>query len=202
MRITAIKQQVKRAGRYSIFVDDKYAFSLSDSALLDSRLITGQELTPTQIRELKQAADDDKLYNLTLRYLALRPRSRWEVEFYLQRKKASSALINSILNKLSILNLINDEEFARIFVANRRLLRPTSRRKITNELRQKHLAADVIEAAVGNEAENETSALQTIINQKRKQSRYQDDLKLMQYLARQGFSYGDIKAALQHDSLD
>jgi regulatory protein len=198
MKITSIKQQVKRAGRYSIFVDGKYAFSLGDTALLDSKLTPGQELTAGQVREYKQLSSNDKLYNLVLRYVAIRPRSRWEIEFYLGRKKASPALSELILNKLSISGLIDDKKFAEAFVNDRRLLRPTSRRKMIMELRKKHVADEVIQAAVGNEQPDEQTALQAIIESKRRQSRYRDDLKLMQYLARQGFSYGDIKAALQN----
>ena len=197
MKITSIKQQVKRVGRYSIFVDDKYAFSLGDTALLDSKLTPGQELTAGQVREYKQLSSDDKLYNLVLRYVTMRPRSRWEIEFYLGRKKASPALSETILNKLSNVNLIDDEKFAEAFVNDRRLLRPTSRRKLILELRKKRVADEVIQAAVGSEQQDEQAALQAIIESKRRQSRYRDDLKLMQYLARQGFSYGDIKAALQ-----
>src|ERR1700689_4287561 len=100
MQITSIKSQVKRSGRYSIFVDGKYAFSLSDTALLASKLVTGQELTEAELGEYKQTSIDDKLYNNTLGYLALRPRTVWEVETYLQRKDASPALIKTILNKL------------------------------------------------------------------------------------------------------
>jgi SOS response regulatory protein OraA/RecX len=93
--------------------------------------------------------------------------------------------------------LIDDEKFAEAFVNDRRLLRPTSRRKLILELRKKRVADEVIQAAVGSEQQDEQAALQAIIESKRRQSRYRDDLKLMQYLARQGFSYGDIKAALQ-----
>jgi regulatory protein len=199
MKITAIKQQVKRAARYSVFVDEKYAFSLSDTALLESKLVTGQELSREQVKALKQASVDDKLYNLTLRYVALRPRSQWEIEFYLQRKKASPPLIQTILNKLSINNLINDAAFAKSFVNDRRLLRPTSRRKMIMELRKKRVADEVIQTAVGNEQPDEQTALRAIIESKRRQARYRDDLKLMQYLARQGFNYGDIKNALSQD---
>jgi regulatory protein len=199
MKITGIKAQVKRAGRYSVFVDEKYAFSLSDTALLESKLTTGQELSREQVKALKQASVDDKLYNLTLRYVALRPRSQWEIEFYLQRKQASPPLTQTILNKLSINNVINDEAFAKSFVNDRRLLRPTSRRKMIMELRKKRVADEVIQAAVGNEQPDEQTALRAIIESKRRQARYRDDLKLMQYLARQGFNYGDIKNALSQD---
>jgi regulatory protein len=197
MKVTAIKQQVKRAERYSVFVDGKYEFSLSDTALLESKLATGQELTEKQVREFKQLSADDKVYNNVLRFLAIRSRSRWEIEFYLTRKKASPALTDKLLNKLSIVGLIDDEKFAQSYVNDRRLLRPSSHRKMVNELRKKHVAGDTINKVLAADPESEHAALRTIIERKRRQSKYQDNLKLMQYLARQGFNYGDIKEAFQ-----
>lgn len=200
MKVTAIKQQVKRAGRYSIFVDDRYSFSLSADALLDSKIVIGLELDQKQIGEYKQLSEDDKIYANVLNYLAIRPRSEWEIETYLKRKKATPSLSEAILNKLSINRLIDDRKFAEAFVRDRRLLRPTSRRKLILELRKKHVKDSVIQEAIGSEASDEQQALVEIIVRKRRQTRYQDDLKLMQYLARQGFGYGDIKTALQENS--
>jgi len=202
MKITAIKQQVKRQGRYSIFVEGKYAFSLSDTALLQQKLSIGQELTESEIRELKKLSDDDKIYNATLNYLAIRLRSKWEIETYLKRKNASPPLSEEILNKLSINNLINDERFAKAYINDRQLLRPSSKRKLMLELAQKHVPKEVIDEVLTEETTDDIAALTEIIARKRKQSRYQDDQKLMQYLSRQGFHYGDIKAALEQATSD
>lgn len=199
MKITAIKLQVRRQGRYSIFVEGKYSFSLSDMGLLDAKLVVGQELSQDNIGELKQASVDDKLYNLTLGYLAIRPRSEWEITTYLNRKGASPTLLNAILSKLSNVDLINDRKFAEAFIRDRRLLRSSSRRKLVLELRKKRVADNIIQEVVGNEPADEQTALSDIIARKRKQTRYQDELKLMQYLARQGFNYGDIKDALHNE---
>lgn len=165
--------------------------------MLESKLAPGQELSREEVSEYKKLSADDKLYNLTLRYIAIRPRSKWEIAFYLERKQASPALIEQITNKLIKIGLIDDEKFAQAFVNDRRLLRPASRRKLMLELRKKRISDEIIQAAVGTEHENEQAALLAIIERKRRQTKYQDDLKLMQYLARQGFNYGDIKDALK-----
>ncbi len=196
MKITSIKQQVKRASRYSIFVDDEYAFSLSESALLEHKLANGQELSKHQVKEFKKLSAEDKLYNQTLRYVALRLRSRWEIEFYLQRKAASPPLIEQILNMLSNIGMIDDKKLAQAFINDRQLFHPTSRRKIINELKKKHIEQSIIDEVVGTSEEPDRTALQALIERKRQQAKYQDDLMLMQYLARQGFNYSDIKAAL------
>lgn len=198
MKITAIKRQVRDRGRYSIFVEGKYSFSLGEGALLESRITLGQELTDKDISKLRQLADTDKLYNNVLGYLALRPRSTWEVESYLRRKKAPPSLSESILNKLSNNKLLDDVSFAESFVRSRRATRPTSARKLQFELQQKHVSKSVIQRVLAEEEDGvESNALAQLVAKKRQQSRYQDDVKLMQYLVRQGFSYDDVKRAVK-----
>ncbi len=199
MQVTAIKAQVKRAGRYSIFVDGKYSFSLSDTALLDSKLVSGQELTREELGKLKQLSDDDKLWSKILNYTALRPRSVWEVEQYLKRHHSPAPQVQEILNKLSKLDMLNDKAFAHSWVESRRLLKPTSRRKLELELKQKRIADEIIREVLAEDAPDERALLRELIAKKTKQAKFQDKTKLMQYLARQGFGYDDIKSVLSED---
>jgi regulatory protein len=196
MKVTAIRQQAKRENRYSIYVDDAYSFSLSESALISSGLISGQELTVHEINQYKQLSSDDKLYGAALRYVAMRTRSTWEVQSYLERKGATAAFIKESLNKLSDIGLLDDTQYAKSYVHDRQLLRPTSRRKLVAELYKKRISQNIVEEVLGTDLHNETAALDELVTRKRRQSKYQDDQKLMQYLARQGFSYEDIKRAL------
>ena len=196
MKVTSIKQQVKRIDRYSIFVDERYAFSLSESALLRSGLASGQELTPQQLDEYKQLSTDDKLYMRAMQYAALRPHSEWELRSYLQRKEAGEAFIDQTVERLTDVGLLNDAAFADSFVRNRQLLKPTSKRKLQLELKRKRVSEEHIAAALESNELDEGDNLQQVIAKKQRQTKYQDPIKLMQYLARQGFSYGDIKSAL------
>ena len=199
MKITRIVQQAKRRDRYSIFVDGRYTFSLGESALLASGLAAGQELSAGALAEWKRESADDRLYGAALRYAAMRFRSRWELEQYLHRKGASPALSSTILNKLSNIGLLDDAKFAQAFIANRALLRPTSKRKLQQELRAKHIADELIGQALhhNDQTVDDRAALRAVIAKKRRAARYaHDDAKLMQYLARQGFAYQDIQLAL------
>lgn len=196
MKITAIKQQVKRQGRYSIFVDEKYAFSLSESALLDQRIIVGQEVSPDDLKAFKDASKFDKAYNLTLAYVARRPRSEWELHDYFKRKEIDEEAGEVILERLKRFGYVNDAAFARSWVENRRLLKPISRRRLMLELRQKHVSDEIVRGVLEEDETTDKDTLRQLIERKRKQTRYQDDQKLMQYLARQGYGYDDIKSAL------
>ena len=44
---------------------------------------------------------------------------------------------------------------------------------------------------------SDEDSLNKLIEMKRRQTKYQDDLKLMQYLVRNGFNYSDVKKALK-----
>lgn len=196
MKITSIKQQVKRADRYSIFVDEKYAFSLSESGLIQSGLFSGKELTPAELKDLKKAAGVDKAYGQALRYVAIRVRSEWEIQTYLQRKEVDTETATEIIQRLRNLRLLNDLEFARVWISNRRTLKSTSKRRIRLELMQKHVPNDVIDEALAEDETDERQALRDLVEKKR--HRYPDQQKFMQYLARQGFGYDDIKHVLQN----
>ncbi len=202
MKITKISQQVKRADRYSIFVDEKYSFSLSEAALITSGLHSGQELTQQELEQCKDSSKFDKLYNRTLMLIARRPRSRWELEDYLRRKDSPAPLTEQILNRLSKAGYVDDSKFAQLWVENRRLLRPTSKRKLIQELRQKRISQEVIDQTLREDEADEQSVLRELIIKKRRQTKYQDNLKLMQYLARQGFGYGDIKEVLNNEDAE
>lgn len=196
MNITTIKQQLKRPDRYSIFVDGKYALSLSESALLASKIANGQEIDQLELEDFKKLSLDDKVYGQALRYVALRTRSQWEMANYLKRKQVEEPVAQKIIAKLTELQFLDDEIFAKAWVANRRLLKPVSHRRLIQELKQKRVAKEIIENVLAGDPTDETNILSEIIKLKRKQTRYQDNLKLMQYLGRQGFNYDDIKSAL------
>jgi regulatory protein len=126
----------------------------------------------------------------------MRPRSAWELNDYLRRKNTEEPVAKKIIAKLTKLDLVNDVSFARSWVENRRLLKPVSKRRLQKELKQKRVDETIIEEALREDETDERDVLRDLIARKRKQSKYQDELKLMQYLARQGFSYTDIKSAL------
>ena len=196
MKITAIKTQVKREGRYSIFIDGKYSFSLSAESLLNTGLVNGQGLDDADVRAYKKLSTDDKAYGLTLEYVVRRMRSEGELLDYFRRKKYEPELAEQVIAKLKRSGYVDDQEFARRWIENRRLLKATSARRLQFELQQKKVSSDIIQMVLAEDETDERQVLHELIEKKRNQSRYLDDQKLIAYLARQGFSYDDIKAAL------
>lgn len=199
LKITDIKQQVRRQDRYSVYADGKYLFSFGESELLNARLYIGQEITEAELHELKDRAVLDKAYDRTLHLIGRRRRSEWEIRQYLKGKEYADDHIEKTINKLSESGYVDDLAFARAWVENRRLLKATSRRRLSQELRAKRVADGIIQSVLEADETSDADVLKQLVEKKRRQTRYQDDLKLMQYLSRQGYSYGDIKSALNED---
>jgi regulatory protein len=197
MKITKIAQQVKRANRYSIFVDGKYSFSLGENEFLKLGLHSGQEITDEILDQYRDESAYGKWFDKTLNLLSFRLRSEWELRDYLRRKECPPEIAEKILNKLSVNGYADDEQFARRWVENRRLLKATSRRKLQMELKQKRISGDIIDKVLAEDKDevDERQVLRDLVERKR--ARYPDKLKFMQYLARQGYNYEDIKSVLE-----
>ncbi len=200
MKITAIKQQVNRPDRYSIFIDEKYVCSFSGAELLNHGLRVGQELASTELKNLKNDAVVDGAYYRSLDLIMRRARSEWELRDYLRRKEYLPEVIEGVVNKLVQSGYIDDADFAKRWIDNRRLLKSTSKLQLRKELKQKRVAEDVIDLALQGDETDERQVLRELVEKKR--SRYPDKLKLMQYLARRGYRYDDIKTVLEDTAYD
>ena len=114
--------------------------------------------------------------------------------YYLKRKKYDPTVSGYVLDRLKQRGYVDDMDFARRWVENRRLLKATSKRRLMQELRQKRVADEIIHSVLEADETDEQQVLRDLIERKR--TKYQDDLKLMQYLVRQGYNYADIKSTL------
>ena len=202
MKITGITAQVKTRGRYSVFVDERFAFGLSELGLIDSGIHIGLEISESELADFKATAAVDKIYNMALGLIARRARSEYELRQYLRRKEVDEQAMVAILNKLSDRGYINDENFATAWVESRRLMKSMSKRKLQMELSQKGIDRQIVERVLAKDEVRDDDVLKKLIVKKRSQTRYQDDKKLMQYLAGQGFGYDDIKRAISSDELE
>lgn len=196
MKITAIKQQVKDPGRVSIFIDEKYSFSLNLIELVNEKLKKNQELTETEVKRLKKISEDGKLKARTLNWLLMRPHSEREFTDYLKRKYADIDLIEQWLIEFRDRKYLDDLAFAKWFSDNR-ARKNKSNRAIMSELFKKGISREVMNEAMELGSDNEETRLKELIAKKQRSSRYQNDpLKLAKYLTSQGFNYYLVKKYL------
>jgi len=86
LKITKLSPAVKNPNRVNIFINDKYSFSLDVAQVVDFKLKVGQYITSEQQEEYQHASELGKLYQRTLEWVLMRPRSIRETNDYLHRK--------------------------------------------------------------------------------------------------------------------
>ena len=188
--ISDIRQGVKNPNRANIFINGKYSFSLDIAQVVDLKVRIGREITEEELAELKKASEFGKLYQRTLEWVLMRPRSVKETRDYLRRKiydkKLDNSYLDNILECLSSKGYLDDRKFAAYYVENRFVKKGISQRRLTMELFKKGIDKGIVEEVLTESERDETEEARKIIAKKR--GRY-DDEKLIAYLVRQGFSY-------------
>lgn len=210
LKITGIKAQVRDKNRVNVSVNGKYRLSLDMFQLVDLGIKIGKEYTEEALATLEEESKFGKVYMRALEYCLMRPHSQRELRDYLYkktrdtrtktgeiRKGISVALTERVFDRLLEKGYSSDEKFATYWIENRNLRKGSSKRKLSAELSAKGVDRTIIERLLDETERDDMSELQKVIEKKR--PRYDDQQKFMSYLARQGFSYDDIKIALQNN---
>ncbi len=200
--VTKIQPQVKRDGYYNIFVDDAFFCSLSDLQLSLLALKIGQNLSDGEKDKILESSAITKTYNRALYYLQFGPRTVSQMRTYLLRKDYNAEYIEVVLEMLIKEHYLNDELLARTFVEDRQHFKPRSRRQLQAELRKKGIGSETIEQVLSELEDNDQiEAIKILTHKKMRQTRYQDQTKMTQYLLRQGFLYSDVKQVMSELAL-
>lgn len=192
--ITALTIQKKNKERVNVFLDESYAFSLSLMAA--AQLKKGQVLTPAEVEDLQHEDQYSRAYQMSLRYLGYRARSRKEIETYLRGKEFTEDVVESISARLEEQGYVNDEEFARAWLRERSRFNPKGARALRYELRQKGVTDPVIDQVLTDVDEDEAAwaAVEAKLSSWQRLDRQAFRRKLSGHLSRRGFNYDQIRA--------
>ncbi len=197
VKITALKLQARNKSRVNVFVDGSFAFGLVKNEAV--RLRIGQELTEADVERLKAADAREEAYARALRLIDRRPRSTREVADNLKKNKVAPEDIEAAIARLGRAGLLNDAEFAKMWVENREAFRPSSKRALALELRRKGVADSEIKVAVAesNDAAAADRVAQTKAARFAKLPWPEFRLKLLGVLARRGFDFDTARSAVE-----
>lgn len=159
MRITSLQPQIKHTDRFNIFVDDTFLMGANAMVVLKMGLRVGQELSSEQLATLQQEETIQQAVDRALNFLSFRPRSREEIRRYLRKKETPLNLIDTVLERLDRLDLVNDQAFAEFWIESRERFNPRGAQALKNELRQKGVQRDVVDELVSNEQDDERAMI-------------------------------------------
>lgn len=141
-----------------------------------------------------------------LRLLTGSPRTRAQLADALRRKGVPDEVAERVLGRFTDVGLIDDEAFAQAWVQSRHLGRGLAKRALAAELRQRGVAGETVDEAVGVlDSEQEERTARELVQRRLPATRGVDPAKRMRrlvgMLARKGYppglSYRVVKEALE-----
>lgn len=199
MEVTKLTPQAKNPQRINLYVDGKFYRGLDRLVALKLGLKPGLTLNPRLIDQLETTQSENSAWEWALRTLQVSPKSEREMEQKL-RRRYDDDIVPSVMNRLRAANLLNDSRLADQVVHQLRERGTKSQKEILLKLRQKGIEPVLAQAALGDTSSDAMAAVRLAQIKKRtlkpamsQPERFQ---KLAGYLARKGFSYQDIRAAI------
>jgi regulatory protein len=174
-------------------------FRLHAESVVSLGLHVDGVLTQEQLDDLRKASTRYEATTRAIRMLQRRPRSRRDVVQALRRKGVNEHLVQAIVADLQRDGLVDDAQFARLWVRDRLTLRPSGRRRLRHELLAHGVNAAIADEILTNslpaDRESEVALAQARRRAVRLAGLPQDVAlrRLAAWLQRRGFS-GDIVA--------
>jgi regulatory protein len=198
MLITKIVKSRRQRNSYEIFIDDKPGLKVSEGTLASAALFTGKTLDERSIEKIVQKDTRERAHQMAVNFISYRPRSSKEIVDKLTRQGFTHELALEVIDRLKELNLLDDLQFARMFVRDKLLGKPMGKALLRRKLMEKGIAFQlserVLKEYVTEEKEQQAATALAVRKLKLSRSRLSalDPLarqkQLVDYLLSRGFS--------------
>jgi regulatory protein len=203
-KVTKIEPQKRNPRRWSVFLEDKFAFGLDEEILCKYGLKEGQKLEQKEIERIILSEIKKEAKELSLKFLSYRMRSEKEVRDKLKSKGFAKDIIDEIIGDLKRVNLLDDYEFASARIRDRLSNNPRGKALLKQELYKKGIKPEIIEKILkehfAGEAEELGLAKRLLEKRKKRYESLEENVakrRMSDFLLRKGFSYDIVKQVLR-----
>jgi regulatory protein len=203
VKITRLEPQKNHAERLNVHVDGAFRLALAAEIVLAEGLRVGDEISEARVAELEARDQTWKAREAALHLLAFRPRTAAELRRRLREKGYAPEVADAVVERLGEMGMVDDAQFAEMFVRDRVRLRPHGRRRLTQELRAKGVDGERAQAAIDDVLERENATETDLARQaaakwraRPGEDRQASRRRLYGFLARRGFGTDAIMAVL------
>lgn len=153
----------------------------------------------------RKILEDDfqrKARNVAFNYLSFKSRTESELRKRLNKYSGGASFVNGIVEECKGLGLVNDAEYARVFVISRHRSKGHGPRRLTADLLKRGVNRSLIDAALHQlEDENVQESASLLLHKKWKSYRNVPPEKRRQraisFLLRRGYDYSAAKLAYE-----
>ncbi len=197
MIITAITQQKNNKDRYSVFIDDNFAFGLIMQDIVYFKLKQGEEISQEKYDFIQNELIYIQAQDIALHYM----RTEQEVRKKLFEKEYTEYIIERVIHFLIEYHYIDDMKYCKSYIKQRLQCNPKGVYVLKMELKQRGIKQSIIDKAIEN---SDVDELNDAIKLLQKKCLYLDDIdeknkkRLFAFLQRRGYSYDIIKEAFAY----
>lgn len=196
-KVTRLFESKHVKGRWYAEIDGGEALRVDLSLIADWSLYTGRELTAAELEELTAASSRMNARARALQLLGVRPMSRGELADRLREKGESEEDVAEALDYLESLGYLDDGQYAAM-VARHYSKKGYGPGRIRQELYKRRVPKELWQEAL-SELPVDSAAIDAIIDRRLHGAKPdKKELKrLTDMLLRRGFSWGDVRKALE-----
>ena len=203
MKIVKLTPSKRVKDRYYADLEDGSKLKVNVNLIADHGLFTGRDLDDEELSALRGDADRSELRARALRITGMRAMSRKELTNRLGEKGAEDQAAEETADWLEKLGVLDDEEYSKM-IARHYTAKGYGKGRVRDELYRRGVPRELWDGAMA-EIEEDGSAIDRIVESKLKCVSPDDGAeayskavkKLTAALLRRGFSWDEIRAALE-----
>lgn len=197
-KITKLERQKHKNSRVSVFVDEEYAFSLTDETVVEYGIFTGADVNDFPLEEIYKKDRYKQALSSAFMTLSRSAKSEKQLRDALLKKEFESFCVDAVIERLKELNYIDDLRFTKSFVENSS---SSGINAIRFKLKSKGVSDEIINSVLENVKDDDqiVRAVEIIKKQLPKYSKYEtfeQKRKLNDFLYRKGYQWDVIKSAI------
>ena len=198
-KITCIKQN-KTNPKYSVFINNKFVFSISGTDVLYFKLKEDEEISDEKFNNIINTIVFNEAKDKAMHFLGYKARTYKEVVNKLSVEEFSEEVICKVMDLLVKYSYVDDYKYAISYVKYMHNSKTHGKIRIKYELKQRGVQEDIIDKVLQELDLDETSNILKLFDKKLKNGTnldYKEKKKVFDYISRRGFSYEDISTAFE-----
>jgi recX family len=200
--ITKIEVQKRNKDRSNVYIDNDYAFSLSNELVYKEGLKLNEKIDIERINAIAKEDNYIKCKTTALRIVEKSYKSEKELVDKLILKGYDNESINKTMDVLKEYNFINDENYVKMYVKDK--LKQVGKKKIKYDLAKKGISDKIIDEEIYNiDSEYEKNTAYNLAIKKyntiakREADRFKLSQKLYRFLLSKGYSYDIVSSVVK-----
>lgn len=186
MQITEIKK-IGKSDNYRIYLNESYFLTLNAYTIFTYHLVVGMDIEESELEKIQFDGEKTLAFEKAVNLLSKGSKTVKELRDYLKKKGYLEQVCEYVIQKLQEYKYINDEEYAKMFVQDKKNYK--GKFILKQLLLQKGIDSHVIDKTLNGL--NQTEEIDLICEKymKNKDKTKENKQKLYRYLLSRGFTY-------------